>query len=129
MANYTVGNGMQQIKMALDVDTIAMAASRAFVDNGPDNDLNPVAQSDNATGDIALKKIGAAFELQNHLLIIISRIGFFGSLKERKKQFEDLTAKCLLSEGDDGFKKFDEPEKRKVGNFDRAELIYRIDFI
>ena len=126
MAAYKVGNGTQQVKMALDDDTIGMAASRAFVDNGPDNELKPVAQSDNATGDIALKKIGAAFELQDHLLIVISRIGLFGTVSERKKEFESLTATCLLSDGEDGFKEFNKPEKRKVGNFERAELIFRI---
>src|ERR1044071_522692 len=113
MDTYIVGNTSQQVKLALDVDTIGMAASRAFVDNGPNNDLNGVAQSENATGDITQKKIGAANELQNHLLVIITKIGLFGTLSERKKEFDKLTSKCLLSDGEEGFKEFDKPEKRK----------------
>ncbi len=126
MDTYVVGNTSQQIKLALDVDTIGMAASRAFVDNGPDGDLNSVAQSENATGDIGQKRIGAASELQNHLLIIVTRIGLFGTLNERKKEFDRLSGTCLLSEGLEGFKEFVNPKKRKVGNFERAELVFRI---
>lgn len=42
MDTYIVGNSSQQVKLALDVDTFGMAASRAFVDNGPNGDPNLV---------------------------------------------------------------------------------------
>jgi hypothetical protein len=86
MVSYLVGNGTQQIKMAVDIDTFGLAASRAVVfDIATQDPSNKVGCSTNATGDISQTQIGQTVSMQNKRLSIITKIDLIGDASFKQK--------------------------------------------
>jgi len=128
MDSYKVGNGNQHIRLTADVSTLGFASSRAIsIDLDSDEPGIPVANSDDASGDIINKSIGTASSLARKRLSILSRIDLFGTLEERKAEYKSLTATYLLEKGTDGKKEFIKPVKTAHQNHTRAFLHKKID--
>lgn len=130
MEIYQVGNGLQQIKMAVDIDTFGLAASRAVVfDMATDDPSHNVGCSTNATGDISQTPIGQATSLQNKRLSVLTKIDLIGDASFKQKESERLGGKYILDDGTDGHKVFDNPEKTIANDFSSVILSMYIDFI
>jgi len=128
MSTYNVGKGSQQIRLAVDIDTIGLAASRAIaVDLNSTDPATPVAHSDNATGDIAQKQIGTAKVLKNKRLSVLTKIDLIGDLDSRKKESERISGKYILDDGKDGHMVFDDPDKVVADDFTTVILFKQVD--
>lgn len=128
MSSYHVGHGQQQVKLAADIDTFGLAASRAITLDlhSPDPSVT-VAHSFNATGDIPRKEIGTPLTLTGKRLSILTKIDLIGSLEERKAESKRITARYFLDDGADGYKVFDDPEKTVAQDFSSVVLFKVID--
>jgi hypothetical protein len=126
MNSYKVGNGNQQIKLAVQITTSGMAATRACtIDGPPDYNSTDIAASQDATGAIAQTVIGQANAIQNKTLAVITTIKITGSdLGSRKAEFDGISALYVLDNGPEGHKEFDAPGKtdKSNGNFTDVEL-------
>ena len=130
METYKVGNGDQPIKLAVDIDTLGLAASRAIVLIVASTDTGKaVAHSKDATGDIAKKIIGKASELEGKRLSVFTRIDLIGTDEERKREAERTTATYQLEGGIDGNLKFGDSRKIVNDEFTRIFLHKPIDLI
>lgn len=131
MSTYKVGNGSQQIKLAVDIDTIGLAASRAIVvDLRSRTPAIAVAHSDNATGDIVQKQIGMATALAGKRHSIMTKIDLIGDdLDAKKIECDRLTGKYFLDFGEEGHKEFDDPIKTVATDFSTVILFKVIDLI
>ncbi|MEP7239038.1 MAG: hypothetical protein ABI685_14260 [Ferruginibacter sp.] len=128
MSTYNVGKGSQQIRLAVDIDTIGLAASRAIVvDLNSTDPAVPVAHSDNATGDIAQKQIGKPKALKAKRLSVLTKIDLIGSEDERKKESERISAKYILDDGKDGHVVFDDGVKVVADDFTTVILFKQVD--
>ena len=129
MATYQVGNGTQQIKMAVDIDTFGLAASRAVVFDTATNDpTHKVGCSTNATGDIPQTQIGQAISLQKKQLSVLTKIDLIGDASFKQKESVRLGGIYILDDGLDGHKEFDNPEKTVADDFSSVILSMFIDF-
>ncbi len=125
MSNYRVGSGSSQITLEVDINTFGLAASRAIVLNILSNDPETtVGHSLNATGDIPRKDIGSRDFLVGKRLSIMTKIDLLGSLAERKKEAERLTAKYILHQGPDGPLSVSDPMKVIAKDF-KTVILYR----
>ena len=107
MDEYRVGNGNEQIKMAVDIDTFGLAATRVFlVDLSTQVPGVPVGHSLDATGDISRKDIGTPGKLVNKRLAAFTKIDLVGDDTFRKKESERLSGKLTLLDGAEGLKEF-----------------------
>lgn len=125
MNAYKVGNGNNQIRLAVDVTTTGMAATRAFILGAPPAyQATDVAASADATGDIVQTKIGQASDLQNKTLSVITKIHITGSdINSRKSEFNSLSAKYVLDNGTEGHKEFaGEDNKIDVSNGNCSDI-------
>lgn len=131
MSTYQVGNGTQQIKLAVDVaDIIGLAASRAIVVDLNSSDPSiTVAKSLDAAGDIPRKDIGTAISLKNKRLSVLTKIDLIGSLEDRKKEAEKASAKYIFDDGDEGHTVFNDPEKTIADDFTTVVLFKEVDLI
>lgn len=129
MRTYQVGSGSQQINFSVDVTTLGLAASRAIlVDPSSNTTGNPVAHSQDATGDITPVVIGIAGELQNHRLSVFTKVDLpYDDFESRKREFEKITAEYTLNNGPEGLKKFSNPLKRADNEYYTAFLLMLID--
>jgi hypothetical protein len=128
MDAYKVGSGNQHIRMTADIETLQLASSRAIaIDLNSDDPGKPVANSDDASGDIIDKSIGSASSLKGKRLSILTRVDLFGTLEERKAAYRSLTATYILERGTDGKKEFIKPTKTAHQNHTRAFLHKKID--
>jgi hypothetical protein len=128
MSTYDVGKGSQQIRLAVDIDTIGLAASRAIiVDLNSADPAKPVAHSENATGDIAQKQIGTAKGLKNKRLSILTKIDLIGDPGDLKKECERITGKYILDDGKEGHVVFNDPQKVVADDFSTVILFKQID--
>ena len=129
MATYQVGNGTQQINMTVDIDTFGLAASRAAVfDIATQDPSHKVGCSTGATGDIPQTQIGQAFSLQNKQLSVLTKIDLIGDATFKQKESVRLGGKYILDGGLDGYKVFDNPEKKVADDFSSVILAMLIDF-
>lgn len=126
--SYDVGKDKNEISLMVDIDTIGLAATRAIiVDLNTNDPADPVAHSENATGDIAEKNIGSAKKIKGKLLSILTKIDLIGDADSNKKESERLSGKYYLDGGDDGYIYFDVPRKRVAADFSRVILNMEID--
>lgn len=115
MDTYNTGTGTQQISLAVDIDTIGLAASRAIVVDVIAGTGVSVAHSVDATGDIALVAIGSAGSLQGKRLTIFTRIDLLGpDIGERKKEFNRLSGSYSLNGGQGGNQNYKSLDKSAI---------------
>src|SRR5687768_5201823 len=118
MDTYQTGTGTQDINLTVDITTIGFAATRAItIDLSSDAPGIPVGNSGDASGDINDKPIGSASSLAGRRLSVLTRIDLFGSLEERKAEFERIVANYKLENGEEGDKVFDDPIKTAHNSF------------
>ena len=130
MDTYQVGNGTQQINLAVDINTLGLAASRAIVlDLSSPAPALTVGVSSNATGDIQEKEIGTGDSLKNMRLSILTKIDLIGDQESNRTESERLTGIYSLNSGAEGFKMFDKPEKTVAADFSSVVLFQIIDLI
>ena len=130
MSTYQVGNAPTQIKLAVDLDTVGLAASRAIVIDLNSNDPSiTVGKSINATGDIPRRDIGTASSLQGRRLTIISKIDLIGSAAFIRKEAQRLSAKYILEDGVKGTVAFTDPDKTISDDSSSVVLFIQIDLI
>lgn len=130
MDTYQVGNGAQQINLAVDINTLGLAASRAIVlDLSSPAPALTLGVSSNATGDIQEREIGTADSLKNMRLSILTKIDLIGDQESNRAESERLTGIYSLNNGVDGFKMFDKPEKTVAADFSSVVLFQIIDLI
>ena len=131
MDTYQVGTNSPNIVLNVDVDTIGMAATRANKrPSGAGGAGTAEAASVDATGDITNAPLGGAASLEGNTLTVATAIQLFGDAKERKAEFNRLTATYALSGGDEGVKVFPTPDlKLHNTDFSRATLVKSIKLI
>jgi hypothetical protein len=130
MDTYQVGNGAQQINLAVDINTLGLAASRAIVlDLSSPAPALTVGVSTNATGDIQEREIGTPDSLKNMRLSILTKIDLIGDQVSNSAESERLTGIYSLNNGVEGFKMFDKPEKTIAADFSSVVLFQIIDLI
>jgi hypothetical protein len=130
MDTYQVGSGAQQINLAVDINTLGLAASRAIVlDLSLPAPALTVGVSSNATGDIQEREIGTADSLKNMRLSILTKIDLIGDQESNRAESERLTGIYSLNSGSEGFKMFDKPEKTVAADFSSVVLFQIIDLI
>ena len=130
MDTYQVGNGTQEIDLAVDIDTFGLAASRAIVlDLNSSDPAVTVGVSSNATGDIEEKEIGTADSLKGKRLSILTKIDLIGDQASNTAESERLAGIYSLNNGAEGFKVFDTPEKTVAADFSSVVLFQIIDLI
>jgi len=130
MDTYRVGNGAQQINLAVDINTLGLAASRAIVlDLSSPAPALTVGVSTNATGDIQEREIGIPDSLKNMRLSILTKIDLIGDQASNSAESERLTGIYSLNNGAEGFKMFDKPEKTVAADFSSVVLFQIIDLI
>jgi hypothetical protein len=131
MDTYQVGNGAQEIKLAVDINTLGLAASRAIVlDLSSPAPGVTVGVSSNATGDILERGIGAADSLKNKRLSILTKIDLIGGdPTANRAESERLTGAYILNHGAQGIKVFDTPQKTVADDFSSVVLFQIIDLI
>jgi hypothetical protein len=130
METYETGNSEQQISLAVDISTFALAASSASIKivDQPTAGIS-VAQSENASGDISTQPIGKASDIQNKRLTILTKIDLIGSLEDRKNAFDDIDATYTLSGGPNGLQTYVDPLKSVDEDFTTVLLAKPIDLI
>ena len=113
MKTYLVGNSSQMIVLKVDVSSLGLSATRAIlVDLYSGAGGVSVAQSADATGDIANARIGAPASIINKRLSVFTRIDFSGNDKEtRKQQFEQSKILVSLENGAEGLKEFNDADR------------------
>ena len=131
MSTYQVGDGPTQIKLAVDLDTVGLAASRALVlDLNSSDPSITVGKSLDATGDIPRKDIGTAASLKNKRLSILTKIDLIaGSTADKKRESERLTMKYILEDGSQGHAAFTDPDKIVADDFSTVILFKEVDLI
>lgn len=112
MDTYTLGSEFRSIKLTADITTTGMAATRAFIIDGPPDFAHfGVASSANATGDIKLAEIGMPAALQGKVLLIVTSIRLTGNdIQTREKAFNAIEAVYMLDFGAEGHKEFLRPD-------------------
>ena len=113
MDTYTLGSDLKQIKLTADITTIGMAATRAFIIDGPpDFKEHKGPASGDATGDIKLAEIGVPQQLLGKVLSIVTTIRLTGNnIEHRKKAFQNIEAQYILDAGGEGHKEYPEPDQ------------------
>jgi hypothetical protein len=130
METYETGNSEQQISLAVDISTFALAASSATIKIvDPPTVGIPVAQSEDASGDINTQVIGKASDIQNKRLTILTKIDLIGSLEDRKNAFDDIDATYTLNGGPNGLQTYVDPLKSVDDDFTTVLLAKPIDLI
>jgi hypothetical protein len=110
MSSYQVGDGLQQIKMAVDISTFGLAASRAIaLKPGTGEPLKAVAHSENASGDIPQQGIGPAIGLADYTITVMTKIDLLGDDDARKNASTQITARYIFDDGAEGHKEFSDP--------------------
>lgn len=130
METYQVGTGNQQVKLAVDIDTFGLAASRAIIfdPNSTEPSIN-VGTSANASGDISQTQIGLAASLQKKRLSVLTKIEIIGDVEFKRKECQRLSGKYILDDGSEGHKVFNNPEKTVADDFSGVVLTILIDLI
>jgi hypothetical protein len=131
MQTYTVGSGTASIQLKVDISTLGLAASRAIVvDLHSSAPGVSVAHSNDATGDIQDTSIGLPENLKVRRLSIYTKVDITGNnLELRKKEYEEISASYVLSNGEDGLVIYKEPHKNVDENYQVAMVIQHIDLI
>jgi hypothetical protein len=108
---YNIGDSQGQVSLEADITTIGVASSLASVlDVAGGNPSTDVAQSTDATGNIAQQPIGDHTTLKGLRLSVTTKIGLLGSdAPTRAAQAPNCTGTYILSGGDDGVKTFNNP--------------------
>ena len=116
MANYKVGNGPQQISLAVDIATNGIAGTRGTL-NKQGNPPIPVANSSDVTGDILpAQEIGSANSLQGSVLTIstIIDLRLFPDRNAREAESKNVKSTYMLDNGIDGHVADNNPENKIV---------------
>src|SRR4051812_24086803 len=107
MSSYQVGDGLQQIKMAVDISTFGLAASRAIaLKRGTGEPLKAIAHSENASGDIPQQVIGPATALAEYTITVMTKIDLLGDEAARKAASAQVNARYIFDDGAEGHKEF-----------------------
>lgn len=108
---YNIGTSTEQIKLAVDITTVGLAASRASVLIVNDNQPGiPVAHSVDATGDISNQSIGNGAFLQGKRLTVFTKVALIGDNRdERETEVQTIRGSYRLLGGDVGVKYYNEP--------------------
>jgi hypothetical protein len=110
MSSYKVGDGMQQIKMAVDISTFGLAASRAIAfKSGISEPVKAIAHSENASGDIPQQVIGSAIALAEYTITVMTKIDLLGDDAARKSASTQVSARYIFDNGAEGHKEFSDP--------------------
>ncbi|PZF74459.1 hypothetical protein [Taibaiella soli] len=126
MDKYQTGNGTQQVKLAVDITTTGMAATRAFTLT--DTTTTSVAASSDATGDIRQTTIGTAASIQGSTLSITTKIHITGKdINARQAEFNGLKALYVLDNGQQGHAEYSFDFKNDIyGDYTDVELYKNI---
>lgn len=112
MANtYNIGASTANIKLAVDITSIGLAASRAsvLVVNGSDPGV-AVAHSVDATGDIPEQAIGYSDSLKGKRLTVYTKVSLTGDdANNRALEAAHVKGEYEVSGGSDGNKSFNNP--------------------
>lgn len=131
MDTYQTGNTPTQIKFATDVETWAMARSRALaIDMHSEKVVASVASLD-ATGDIPRADFATASLLNGKLLSVWTevRLDIFPDLAERKKQLKNTVVTYLLEGGTGGSKTFEPDKVVPLEDYRKAIISKRIQLL
>jgi hypothetical protein len=110
MSSYQVGDGLQQIKMAVDISTFGLAASRAIaLKPGTGEPVKAVAHSESASGDIPQQGIGPAIAVAEYTISVMTKIDLLGDDAARKSASGQITAKYIFDDGTEGHTEFSDP--------------------
>jgi len=110
---YNIGASTAQITLKLDINTIGLAASRAFyLDAASTATGTAVAHSVDATGDIDTTEVGDYTILKGMRLATFTMIALTGAdAVARQSEADACTAECTVNGGDDGSKNYTNPDK------------------
>jgi hypothetical protein len=129
MANtYKLGSVSPSISLAVDVNTIAPAATRANVKKtgAPDGGI-AVAHSKDATGDVQAEHIGSSTTLNGKTVVIATSIHLFGDATARQVEFNRLNAQYIINGGQDGLKVYTKPDLKIDQNGDHTNIMLITD--
>ena len=123
MDSYKTGNGTQQIRLAVDISSNGIATTRAFFITSIGRAPIPSCASRDATGDIIQMPIGQASGLQGNKILIMAHILLFWPDEEtRKIEFENITARYVIDDGDEGHKELPEADVKVNALDDFTEI-------
>jgi len=117
---YETGSGTQQIRLAVDISSNGIVTTRGFLITTVARTAIPGCASKDATGDIIQMPIGQASGLQgNELLIVTNILLFWPDEDTRRIEFEKITARYVLDDGEEGHKEFpgEDLKVNALGNF------------
>jgi hypothetical protein len=120
MDSYKTGTGTQQVRLAVDISSNGIATTRGFLITTVNRTAIPGCASKDATGDIIQMPISQASALQGTELLIVTNIQLFWSDEDtRKIEFEKITARYVIDDGEEGHKEFPEADLKvnALGNF------------
>lgn len=129
MHEYQAGTGKMKITLAVDIDTVGLAATRArlVVLNSTQPGVT-VATSSDATGDILPEKeIGERNAVTSKRLSVLTKIDLTGTPQENKAEANRLTGTYVLDGGPNGSTQFDNPTKKTSPDFSTVILEMLID--
>jgi hypothetical protein len=109
MANtYNIGNSTSQITLEADINTVGLAATRAFVlDVAGTDPGTAVAHSNDASGNLPPQPIGDFNLLKGKRLTVFTKISLTGSdATTRATEAQSVSGIYILSGGDDGTQTF-----------------------
>ncbi len=130
MSTYQVGEGIGDILLEVDVNTIGLAASRAIIliVNSIDPS-NAVAHSENASGDIAKTPIGKADKIKGKRLSILTKVNLLQSIIENKIEANRASVTYLLNNGLNGKQIYSNPTKAISSDNSTIVFSQNIDLI
>ncbi len=131
MDTYQTGDSSAKIKFATDVETWAMARTRALVIDVRSEKVVVSAASADATGDIPRSDLAPASLLNGKLLSVWTeiRLDIFPELEERKRQLHNTSVDYLLEGGVDGAKTFKPDSVVPLADYTKAIISKKIQLI
>ncbi|MCE7057979.1 hypothetical protein LZF95_25060 [Algoriphagus sp. AGSA1] len=124
MDSYKTGNGTQQVRLAVDITSNGIATTRGFLITSTSRDAISGCASKDATGDIIQVPIGQASDLQgNELLLVTDILLFWPDEETRKIEFEKITARYVMDDGEEQHKEFSEADLKVNALGDFTEVV------
>jgi hypothetical protein len=129
MNHYVAGNGVQQLKLAVDITTNGFAWTRIFIMQ-EDGTKYPVPDGvSDASGDIRQMPLGRAVSLQRKSIHVVTKIElFWEDLATRKIEFGKIGARYIFDEGTEGHREFSAPDQtiNAAGDFSTVYLLVTV---
>jgi hypothetical protein len=126
MNHYVAGNGIQQVKLAVDITTNGFAWTRIFIIQ-EDGTKMPVPDGvSDASGDIRQMPVGKALNLQRRNIHVVTKIElFWEDQATREIEFGKIGARYVFDDGTEGHKEFAKPDQviNASGDFSTVYLL------